>query len=102
VLKNTNATGMHEETHQFRGLPWVTIVISLAAAATNARELRAWHAATSLGDPTHPLLKPDQPFHGFTQLTAEQAAAIDMQCAPQYASGPGAPADLTKRRRRAS
>lgn len=102
VLKNGNATGLRKDSHQFRGLPWVTIVLALAAAVTNTRLLRTWHEETGLGDPNHPLLKPDQPFHGFTQLTAEEAAQIDKQCAPRYASGPGGAADRLERRQRAS
>ncbi|MGV1004804.1 MAG: hypothetical protein ACOYEV_08555 [Candidatus Nanopelagicales bacterium] len=89
VLKSSSSTGMRVDSHQFRGLPWVTIVLTLAAAATNVRLLRRWHESSGTGDPTHPLLRPDQPFYGFTQLTAHQAQAIDLQCAPRYAAGPG-------------
>ena len=73
VLKNTSATGFHRGSHQFRGLPLVTIVLSMAAATTNLRLLRAWHEETGLGDPTHPLLQEDDECHGFTQLTNEEA-----------------------------
>ena len=96
VLKSSSSTGMRVDSHQFRGLPWVTIVLTLAAAATNVRLLRRWHESSGIGDPTHPLLRPDQPFYGFTQLTAHQAQAIDLQCAPRYAAGPGPTPDDSK------
>jgi hypothetical protein len=76
VLKNTTATGFHRGSHQFRGLPLVTIVLSMAAATTNLRLLRAWHEETGLGDPTHPLLQEDREFHGFKELTKEEARIL--------------------------
>lgn len=79
VLKNTPSTGFHRGSHQFRGLPLVTIVLAVAAATTNLQLLRAWHAETGLGDVTHPLLQPDQKFYGFTELTEVEAAHIDDQ-----------------------
>lgn len=88
VLKSASSTGMDRDSYQFRGLPWVTLVLSLAAAVTNHHLLRSWHESSGLGDPDHPLLRPDQPFHGFTQLSAEQAREIDKACARQYAAGP--------------
>lgn len=77
VLKNTTATGFHRGSHQFRGLPLVSIVLAMAAATTNLRLLRAWHDETGLGDITHPLLKSDAVFFGFTQLTEDQARILD-------------------------
>lgn len=88
VLKSASSTGMDRDSYQFRGLPWVTLVLSLAAAVTNLHLLRSWHESSGLGDPDHPLLRPDQPFHGFTQLSAEQAREIDKACARQYAARP--------------
>lgn len=79
VLKNTTATGYHRGSHQFTGLPLVTIVLAVAAATTNLRLLRAWHEETGLGDVTHPLLQPDEEFHGFTQLTHREATRLDEQ-----------------------
>jgi hypothetical protein len=79
VLKNTTATGYHRGSHQFTGLPLVTIVLAVAAATTNLRLLRAWHEETGLGDVTHPLLQPDEEFHGFTQLTQREATRLDEQ-----------------------
>lgn len=77
VLKNTSSTGYHRGSHQFTGLPLVTIVLAVAAATTNLRLLRAWHEETALGDITHPLLQPDEEFHGFTQLTQREATRLD-------------------------
>lgn len=82
VLKSSTATGLNRGSHQFYGLATSTLVMAAAAAVTNMRLLRTWHAETGLGDDTHPLLQPDEPFHGFSQLTAAQAAAIDEQCSP--------------------
>lgn len=73
VLKNTSSTGFHRGSHQFVGLPMVSIVVAMAAATTNLRLLRRWHEETGLGDPNHPLLSPDQPHHGFAELTEDQA-----------------------------
>ena len=77
VLKNTTATGFHRGSHQFKGLPLVSIVLAMAAATTNLRLLRAWHDETGLGDTAHPLLKSDAVFFGFTQLSEDQARILD-------------------------
>lgn len=77
VLKNTTATGFHRGSHQFKGLPLVTIVLAMAAATTNLRLLRAWHDETGLGDITHPLLQTDAVFFGFKQLTEAEARILD-------------------------
>ena len=79
VLKSTSATSCHRGIHQFRGLALVTLVIACAAAVTNMRALRSWHHETGLGDTTHPLLQPDQEFHGFIELDADSAHAIDRE-----------------------
>ena len=78
VLKNDTSTGFHRGSHQFVGLPMVTIALALAASTSNMQLLRAWHEETGLGDPTHPILQADEPFHGFTQLTEEQAEKLKM------------------------
>lgn len=77
VLKNTSSTGFHRGSHQFVGLPLVTLVVAMAAATTNLRLLRTWHERTGFGDTQHPLLQPDEDFHGSTRLTREQADEID-------------------------
>lgn len=82
VLKSATATGLNRGSHQFNGLATSTLIMAAAAAVTNMRLLRTWHSETGLGDETHPLLQPDEPFHGFGQLTAAQAAAIDERCSP--------------------
>jgi hypothetical protein len=77
VLKSSSATDFSRGTIQYIGLPLVTIALTCAAAVTNLRLLRSWHAETELGDEGHPLLLPDEPFHGFTQLSAEGAQYVD-------------------------
>ena len=76
ILKSSDSTGLGRETHAFRGLALVTLVVSTAAAVTNMQKLRTWHHTTGRGDETHPLLQPDQPFHGFTQCTPDMARQI--------------------------
>ena len=76
VLKNTTATGFHRGSHQFMGLPLVSLALAMAAATTNLRLLRAWHAETSLGDLSHPLLQPDKPHYGFAEITEEESANL--------------------------
>jgi len=77
VLKNESATGHSRGSHQFTGLPLVTIVLACSIAVTNMRLLRNWHAETGLGPEDHELLKPDQAFHGCRQLTQEEADAVN-------------------------
>lgn len=77
VLKNTSTTGFHRGSHQFVGLPLVTLVVAMAAATTNLRLLRTWHERTGLGDTQHPLLQPDEDFLGASRLTREQAEQLD-------------------------
>jgi hypothetical protein len=76
VLKNTTATGFHRGSHQFMGLPLVSLALAMAAATTNLRLLRTWHAETSLGDSSHPLLQPDKPHYGFAEITEEESANL--------------------------
>lgn len=77
VFKSTTATGYDRGTHQFQGMPLVTIVVAVSAAATNMRLLRSWHLQTALGDQEHQLLIPDAKFFGLDELTQEGAQLID-------------------------
>jgi hypothetical protein len=77
MLQNESIGGIKRQTHQFRGLAMNTIVLSVASALTNMHLLRSWHEDTGLGDPEHPLLKPDLECFGFKELTAEEAAELD-------------------------
>ena len=92
VLKSKSSIDCRRGSHQFRGLALVTLVLACAAAVTNMRMLRKWHHETGLGDPTHPLLQPDQEFYGFTQLDVEGARAIDEAHAAQVAEAAGSAA----------
>jgi len=77
VFKSPTGTGHYRGTHQFQGLPLVTIAIAVSAAATNMRLLRSWHEQTALGDPEHQLLIPDAEFFGLKELTQTSARLID-------------------------
>jgi hypothetical protein len=91
ILKSSDSTGLGRETHAFRGLALVTLVIASAAAVTNTQKLRAWHDATGRGDAEHPLLRPDAPFHGFTQCTPEMAHQIGVDHHTHNGSQPATP-----------
>ena len=78
VLKNTTATGFHRGSHQFVGLPLVTIVLAMAAATTNLRLLQGWHEKTGSGDLLHPLLQPDKPHYGFTEISQAFAETLKL------------------------
>jgi hypothetical protein len=76
-LKDPSTENVRRGFFRVTGLGAVTVLIALGIAACNVRQLRRWHERTGLGDPTHPLLRPAEPDHGFIELTAEQAAALD-------------------------
>lgn len=96
TLKGSTATNVHRGIHNFIGLPMSHIVIATAAAITNMRLLRSWHAETGQGDPNHPLLQPDPPRYGHIDLTAQQAALIDAAHLPPIS----APTDAKPRQPR--
>lgn len=77
VLKNESATGHSRGSHQFTGMPMVTIVLACSIAVTSMRLLRRWHEETELGPEDHELLMVDQGFHGFRQLTKKEADLLD-------------------------
>jgi hypothetical protein len=77
VFKSATGTGHDRGSHQFQGMPLVTIAIAVSAAATNMRLLRSWHEQTALGDPEHQLLIPDAEFFGLKELTQTSARLID-------------------------
>ncbi len=87
-LQNEEIGTISGDTHQQRGLAAVTIIYSMAAAISNAHILRLWHEQTGFGDPEHPLQKPESPFHGFKELTATGAHAIDMEGAARQFGQP--------------
>lgn len=87
-LQNEEIGTVDGKTHQQRGLAAVTIIYSMAAAVSNAHILRLWHEQTGLGDPEHPLLKPDPTFYGFTELDAVKAREIDEEGAASQSGTP--------------
>ena len=78
-LKNASAENVRRGFFRLTGLGPVTVLMAVAIAACNIRQLRNWHERTGLGDPDHPLLAPDDDDHGFVHLTAQQAADLDAQ-----------------------
>jgi hypothetical protein len=78
-LQNSQIGGIDRKTHEYRGIALVTLVYAVAAAITNAHILRKWHTDTGRGDPNHPLLQPDAVFHGFKEMTAEEAERLDVE-----------------------
>ena len=82
-IKNPSTENLRRGFFRVTGLGPVTVLVAIAVAACNLRQLRNWHQRTGLGDPSHPLLAPDAEDHGFIPLTAEQAAQIDADYASQ-------------------
>jgi hypothetical protein len=87
-LQNEEIGTISGDTHQQRGLAAVTIIYSMAAAISNAHILRLWHEQTGHGDPEHPLLMPEPPFHGFKELNEIERLAIDMEGAARQFEQP--------------
>ena len=85
VLKHTTSTGFHRGSHQFKGLPLVTLVVAVAAATTNLRLLRTWNEETGLGDVTHPLFRPDVPPKGNIELNPDSAKRIKTAASKRFA-----------------
>lgn len=72
--KNPSTENMRRGLFRSTGIVWANLVISMAAASHNLRMLQNWHERTGLGDPTHPLLQPDQPNYGFLFVTLDEHA----------------------------
>jgi hypothetical protein len=77
ILKNPSRQRMKRGQNRLPGLVTANLVNALKVAVFNEEQLRAWHENTGLGPADHPLLQPDGPDHGVTQLTQEQAEALD-------------------------
>lgn len=73
--RNRQTENMTRGVTRSMGLVRTTLVYVLTAVSYNMRMVANWHRDTGLGDPQHPLLRPEATSHGFVFLTAEQAAA---------------------------
>lgn len=76
-MKNTSVAGMDRGYYRGVGVAHVTLAVLYAAVVTNIHLARTWHNDTALGDPSHPLLGPDDVDYGFVRLTAAGAALLD-------------------------
>lgn len=74
--KNRQTENMTRGQIRVKGIEKHMILHSITAAVYNVRLLRKWHERTGLGDPTHPLLRAEEEYHGYKWLTAREAAAI--------------------------
>lgn len=77
ILKNPSRQRLRRGQNRLPGLAMANLVNGLKVALFNEEQLRSWHEDTGLGPVGHPLLKPDAHDWGFTDLTKEEAKAID-------------------------
>ncbi|RYP84229.1 hypothetical protein EKO23_16340 [Nocardioides guangzhouensis] len=86
ILKSSSRQRMRRGQNRLPGLAMANLINGLKGAVFNEEQLRAWHEETGRGPAHHPLLQPDPHDWGFTDLTREQAKAID---AGYLGTGPG-------------
>ncbi|MDA2995882.1 MAG: hypothetical protein O3A04_11025 [Actinomycetota bacterium] len=74
--KNLSNENMRRGITRIPGLAFLHITMALVNASYNLRMIRNWHQRTSLGNPDHPLLQPDdsQTDWDFVQTTITDAA----------------------------
>lgn len=77
ILKNPSRQRMTRGQNRIAGLAVATLILAIKTSVFNEEQLRAWHERTGAGPVDHPLLQPDQPYHGHGYLSREDAAAID-------------------------
>jgi hypothetical protein len=77
ILKNPARQSMRRGQNRLPGLTMATLIAGLKIALYNEEQLRKWHFRTGLGPADHPLLQPDPIYHGFKDLTEDEAAKID-------------------------
>jgi hypothetical protein len=73
--KNPSTENMRRGVFRSVGIVWANLAIGMTAASYNTRMLQNWHDRTG-GHAGHPLLVPDDEFHGFVYLTEGQSAAV--------------------------
>ena len=91
ILKNPSRQRMRRGQNRLPGLAMANLINALKVAVFNEEQLRSWHEETGLGPADHPLLQPDPHDWGFTDLTKEQAKAIDARYLAGTARAPTAP-----------
>jgi len=73
VLKGDTSAAMKRGNHLYTGLAHSTLNAAIFGMVSNIILLRSWHLETTLGDPKHPLLEPeDTDILGHMPLTREQ------------------------------
>lgn len=77
ILKNSSRQRMRRGQNRLPGLAMANLINALKVALYNEEQLRLWHERTGKGPADHPLLQPDAHDWGFSDLTEEQAKAID-------------------------
>lgn len=77
ILKNPSRQRLRRGQNRLPGLAMATLVAAVKIALFNEEQLRLWHAESDLGPANHPLLQPDQPDWGFSNLTQADAEALD-------------------------
>lgn len=77
ILKNPSRQRMTRGQNRIAGLATATLIAAIKHSVYNEEQLRAWHQRTGLGPADHPLLQPDQQYHGHKYLEPGEAAEID-------------------------
>ena len=81
--KNASTEALRRGLFRVTGLHWVMLVMTLVNANYNHRMLRNWHDRTGLGDPTHPLLRPEVRSH-YVEMTDDEVRT-HLECAAERA-----------------
>ena len=77
ILKSSSRLRMRRGHIRISSLAHATIVAAVKISLFNEEQMRAWHQRTGRGPADHPLLQPDSIYHGFLDLTADEAQAIN-------------------------
>jgi len=76
LLKDPSKENVHRGMFQIVGLPWVNLVVTLAAASSNLRLIRNWHERTGLADANHALVRVATGPEPWDYLTAPETQAM--------------------------
>lgn len=78
TLENPSRQRMRRGQNRLPCLAMANLINALKAAVFSEEQLRSWQEETGLGPADHPLLQPDPHDWSFTDLTKEQAKAIEL------------------------